>query len=92
MANPADAVTMTDDDFFAAQFPGAAHQLQALRARDKEFDQICADYHEVLRELALAPRSAGGTQARYLADLAESVSDLRSSIEKRLHAPDRTNE
>ncbi|MEW2916206.1 hypothetical protein AB1A64_03960 [Ruegeria sp. ANG10] len=83
---------MTDEDFFAAQFPGTAHQLQALRARDKEFDQICADYHEVFRELALAPQSASGTQARYLADLAESVSDLRNSIEVQLRAPDCTNE
>ncbi|CUK09206.1 hypothetical protein RUE5091_03149 [Ruegeria denitrificans] len=83
---------MTDDDFFAAQFPGTAHQLQALRIQDKEFDQICADYHEVFHELALAPQSAGGTHARYLADLAESVSDLRNSIENWLHAPDCTNE
>ncbi|WP_170333901.1 hypothetical protein [Ruegeria arenilitoris] len=83
---------MTEDAFFDAQFPGTAHRLRELRARDKEFDQICADYHEVFSELALAPQTAGSTQTRYLADLAESVSDLRNSIEKRLQAPDRNNE
>ncbi|SLN24239.1 hypothetical protein [Ruegeria meonggei] len=77
---------MTDDRFFAAQFPGAAKQLRALRAGDSEFDQICADYHEVYSELTLARTEAAMSQTRYLADLAESLSDLRTSIEKRLPA------
>ncbi len=83
---------MTDDDFFDAQFPGTAHRLRVMRTQDKEFDQICADYHEVFSELALAPQAIGLTQTRYLADLAESVSDLRSVIEKRLQASDGKNE
>ncbi|WP_170382005.1 hypothetical protein [Ruegeria atlantica] len=83
---------MTDDEFFDAQFPGTAHRLRALRTQDTEFDQICVDYHEVFSDLALAPQATGQTQTRYLADLAESVSDLRNVIEKRLQASDCTNE
>lgn len=83
---------MKEADFLNTQFPGAAHLLHTLRASNKEFDQLCADYHEVFCELAQAPQSVNQTQARYIADLAESVSDLRNSIEKQLRTQERKNE
>ena len=79
---------MTEDAFFSAQFPGSAPRLEALRDRDKEFDQMCADYQEVFLELARGPQAVAGTQPRYLADLAESLADLRNSIERQLLAFD----
>jgi len=75
---------MSDDDFFAAQFPGTAQHLHKLRACDEEFDQICADYQEVFAELSEGSKVTAISQPRYLADLAESLSDLRRSIEARL--------
>lgn len=77
---------MTDDEFFESQFPEAGRLLQDLRAKDQEFDRICRDYKEVFAELAVPPRSQSVLQMRYLADLAESLSDLRSSIDGRLEA------
>ncbi len=78
---------MSEDDFFAAQFPGTAQRLQELRVLDHEFDQICTDYHEVFTELAEGSKPTAISQTRYLADLAESLADLRNSIENRLLAP-----
>ncbi len=86
MANTAKALPMNDDEFFDAQFPGAAGLLRNLRAQDKEFDRICLDYQEMFAELARSPQRGAPLQPRYLADLAESLSDLRSSIETRLRA------
>ncbi|WP_170763668.1 hypothetical protein [Ruegeria lacuscaerulensis] len=77
---------MSDDDFFAEQFPGTAQRLRELRACDEEFDQICADYQEVFAEMAEGSKTATVSQTRYLADLAESLSDLRNSIEMQLVA------
>ena len=79
---------MSDDEFFAAQFPNTAQRLKELRACDEEFDQICADYQEMFLELAEGSETGAETQPRYLADLAESLSDLRNSIETRLRPSD----
>lgn len=77
---------MTDDEFFESQFPGAPPLLKELRAGDREFDRICTDYKEVFAELALPPKPQTVPQMRYLADLAESLADLRCSIDARLQA------
>ncbi|WP_050602428.1 hypothetical protein [Ruegeria sp. 6PALISEP08] len=77
---------MIDDDFFDAQFPKAVPLLKKMRAQDKEFDQICTDYLELFAELSKQPQAKEVPQSRYIADLAESLSDLRSTIEKRLAA------
>ncbi len=75
---------MDEEEFFDAQFPGAAVLLRKMRAQDSEFDRICLDYQEMMTELAQPPLSDTGFRPRYLADLAETVSDLRSSIEAKL--------
>lgn len=77
---------MTDDEFFETQFPEAGRLLRDLREKDQEFDRICRDYKEVFTELAAPPKSQSVPQMRYLADLAESLSDLRSSIDRWLQA------
>ncbi|WP_209834534.1 hypothetical protein [Ruegeria sp. HKCCE3926] len=77
---------MTDDEFFESQFPKAGRLLRNLREKDQEFDQICRDYKEVFAEMAMPPKSHSVLQMRYLADLAESLSDLRSSIDGHLRA------
>ncbi|WP_209599661.1 hypothetical protein [Ruegeria sp. HKCCSA071] len=77
---------MTDDEFFESQFPEAGRLLQDLREKDQEFDLMCCDYKEVFAELAMPPKSESVLQMRYLADLAESLSDLRRSIDERLQA------
>lgn len=77
---------MTDDEFFESQFPEAGRLLRDLREKDQEFDRMCRDYKEVFAELAMPPNSESVLQLRYLADLAESISDLRGSIEGQLQA------
>ncbi|NVO58236.1 hypothetical protein HW561_20830 [Rhodobacteraceae bacterium B1Z28] len=77
---------MTDDEFFDAHFPEAASLLQDLRAKDNEFDQICMDYRELFMEVAQLPQPAVTLHSRYLADLVESLSDLRTSIEMSLRS------
>ncbi|MTI02190.1 hypothetical protein [Roseibium sp. RKSG952] len=77
---------MTEDEFFENQFPNAGRLLQHLRAKDQEFDRICRDYKQVFAELAAPAKSRSVPRMRYIADLAESLSDLRSSIEVRLQA------
>lgn len=75
---------MKDDDVFEAHFPGALGRLQELRAEDVEFDTICKDYKDLYEELARLPRPEAGRPSRYIADLAESLSDLRGDIQMRL--------
>lgn len=75
---------MDEEDFFDAQFPGTSVLLRNMRAQDSEFDRICLDYQEMMTELAQSPLSDTGVRPRYLADLAETVTDLRSSIEAKL--------
>lgn len=77
---------MDDDEFFDAQFPGSAARLRELRAQDEEFDRICQEYLELFSELTRTRSSGSGTQLRYVADLAESLSDLRGSIDAKLQS------
>ncbi|MEX0306964.1 MAG: hypothetical protein AB3N12_06195 [Ruegeria sp.] len=75
---------MDEEEFFDAQFPGASPLLRCLRTQDKEFDRICLDYQEMFAELARPPDPEVVLEPRYLADLAETISDLRSCIETKL--------
>lgn len=75
---------MKDDEVFDAHFPGALQRLQELRAEDAEFDAICSDYRDLFEELARLPGTEGAPPSRYIADLAESLSDLRGDIQDRL--------
>ncbi len=77
---------MNDDDVLDQHFPGAAQRLSELRLNDQELDGICSDYLDLFDELSQAPRRKGDLTPRYLADLAESLSDLRHEIEVRLNA------
>ncbi len=75
---------MNEDEFFDAQFPNKAPLLRTLRTQDTEFDRICLDYQEIFVALSHSPPPGATRQLRYLADLAETLSDLRSSIETRI--------
>lgn len=79
---------MKDDDVFDVHFPGAAMRLTRLRAADREFDEICRDYLDVFGELARGRGGETGLSPRYLADLAETLSDLRRDIQRRLRSGD----
>jgi len=81
------AQPMTDDEFFEAQFPGTVLSLQILRARNEEFDRVCREYREyreLFSELTQQSETGAEVKTRYLADLAECLSDLRSTIEGEL--------
>ena len=75
---------MVESDFIAEQFPEHADLLQGLRTEDSEFDRICLDYQEIFTEIALLQHSNTPQQSRFLADLAETLADLRCSIETRI--------
>ena len=77
---------MIDDAFFEAQFPKAVPLLREICAKDAEFDRICSDYYDLFSELAQPRLSTGALPSQYIADLAESLSDLRNTIENRLRA------
>ena len=77
---------MDDDEFFDAQFPGSSARLPELRAQDQEFDRICQEFLELFSELTRTRASGSAAQLRYVADLAESLSDLRGSIDAKLQS------
>lgn len=76
---------MTDNETIAAQFAAEATHVAALRRTDAGFDELCRDflllYHELIRR---SGRAAAAKDTRYVADLAESLADLRGEIETRL--------
>lgn len=48
---------MSDPDPFASIFRGQDAAISALRERDENFDELCADYEELHDRIPLAARS-----------------------------------
>ena len=69
----------------AAVFPGQEAQMRALRRLDSDFDEICSDFVELTNIAAAAERS------RDIADIIESLTDLKQEIASALEHAENSN-
>ncbi len=76
---------MTGDDTLGQAFPGFEMQIAKLRRTNAVFDEICADFIALRKELEFCSESMKPRDREYLANINESLSALRKEILFYLH-------
>ncbi|MEX0285658.1 MAG: hypothetical protein AB3N23_13705 [Paracoccaceae bacterium] len=70
----------------AAAFNVKIGRLRMLRTSNPNFDELCRDYLEIHGHLTRGDQVNAPDHARYLLDLAESLTGLRAEIEDMLRS------
>lgn len=78
---------MTEDEILFADFPSEFDQLCAEREANKSFQDLCADFAAIKLEILKLSQEQNTNDKRYLADLTESLEDLRHDIKSALSHP-----
>lgn len=71
---------MTVDEILFLDFPADFERLCAVRKSDKDLHDICTDYAAIKLEILKLSKQQNTYDTRFLADLSESLEDLRREI------------
>ncbi len=76
---------LKEDTILTAAFPGQQAPMRVLRHSDSEFDEICSDFVELTRIAAVSEGS------RDIAEIVESLADLKQEIKSALERVENSN-
>ncbi|SMP16198.1 hypothetical protein SAMN06265373_10334 [Shimia sagamensis] len=71
---------MTEDEILFLDFPSDFEMLCAARKSNKAFREACADFAAIKMEILRVSQQNKPNDERFLADLTESLEDLRQEI------------
>lgn len=75
---------MTVDEILFLDFPADFERLCVVRKSDKDFHNVCTDYAAIKLEILKLSKQQNTNDTRFLADLTESLEDLRQEISSAL--------